>query len=133
MVFECLRWTGMDHVQLQTSCWDGTETKALPPGQDSHPVTLVKGEWMGAIMKCLNHLIPLDKDGHSVTKGLQLNGIAFCTMSHNPVTLTCKMCCSRACSTQEQHSGEEPRDEAAPSPHRLLLARYSETSHSYCL
>lgn len=113
------------------SCWDGTGTKALLPRQDSHPVTLVKGEGMGAIMKCLNHLTSLDKDGHSVTKGCKAGSCALWAIY--PVTLTSKVCCSRASSTQEQDSRKEPRDEAAPTPHRLLLVRYSEITHSYCL
>lgn len=76
----------------------------------------------------------LDKDGHrwSMAKGCKVGSSVLRALY--PVTLTCKMCCSTACSTQEQDSGKEPRDEAAPTPHyRLLLARYSEIPHRYCL
>lgn len=113
------------------SCWDGAGTKALLPRQDSHPVTPVKGEGMGAIMKCRKHLISLDKDGHSVTKGCKAGSSVLWAIY--PVTLTSQVCCSRACSTQQQDSRKEPGDEAAPAPHRLLLVRHSEIPHSCCL
>lgn len=74
----------------------------------------------------------LDKDGLSMTKGYKAGSSVL--QAIHPVTLTCKMCCSTACSTQEQDSGKETMDEATPTPrYRLLLARYSEILHRYCL
>lgn len=126
---------GIPCLAPNRSCWDGTGTKALPPRQDSHLVTLIKlkEEEMAAITKYLNHLIshrPWTR--HSMTKGCKAGSSVL--QAIHPVTLTCKMCCSAACSTQNRTVERETRDEATPTPrYRLLLARYSEIPHRYCL